>query len=99
MTGRMTYTFVAAVWQHDGPGGWYFVTLPQDLSTEIRRLLRAEEEGWGRLKATAVIGKTEWKTAIWFDSKKAAYLLPLKSDVRKKENIELNQLIDTIVIL
>lgn len=99
MTGKITYSFTAAVWQHDGPGGWYFVTLPQDLSTEIRDLLRAEEEGWGRLKATAVIGKTEWKTAIWFDSKKAAYLLPLKSDVRKKENIALNQTIDLVVFV
>lgn len=99
MTGKITYSFTAAVWQHDGPSGWYFVSLPQDLSTEIRELLRAEEEGWGRLKATALIGKIEWKTAIWFDSKKATYLLPLKSDVRKKENIALNQTVNVVVIV
>jgi Domain of unknown function (DUF1905) len=99
MSGKITYSFSAIVWQHAGPGGWFFVTLPQELSTEIRELLRAEEEGWGRLKAIAQIGKTEWKTAIWFDSKNEAYLLPLKSDVRKKEKIELNQLIESIVIL
>ncbi|MDD4087237.1 MAG: DUF1905 domain-containing protein, partial [Bacteroidales bacterium] len=42
------------------------------------------EEGWGRLKATAEIGKSVWKTAIWFDTKHQTYILPLKAEIRKK---------------
>lgn len=52
-----------------------------------------DEEGWGRLKAIAKIGGTEWQTAIWFDSKKKTYLLPLKADIRKKEQLVVDKLV------
>ena len=39
------------------------------------------------MKALAKIGSTEWKTAIWYDTKHKAYLLPSKADVRKKEKL------------
>ncbi|XQP83673.1 MAG: DUF1905 domain-containing protein [Candidatus Pollutiaquabacter aromativorans] len=67
------YEFTAPLWQYAGAGGWHFVSLPKKMAKEIRSLLRSEEQGWGRLTATARIGKTEWKTAIWFDTK-AGYL-------------------------
>jgi hypothetical protein len=88
MSGKIKYSFPAKPWQHSSPGGWYFVSLPIEISQEIRGLLRQDEEGWGRLGATARIGATEWKTAIWFDKKHNTYLLPLKVEIRKKERIE-----------
>ncbi|MCK3685749.1 DUF1905 domain-containing protein [Maribellus sp. YY47] len=81
------YTFKAEPWQYKAPGGWFFVSFPADLAEEIRNMFRSEEEGWGRLKATAKIGNSEWKTAIWFDTKQNTYFLPLKAEIRKKENI------------
>jgi hypothetical protein len=45
----------------------------------------------GRLKATAQIGDSIWKTAIWFDTKLNTYLLPLKAAIRKKELIEIDK--------
>jgi len=39
------------------------------------------------MKVTAKTGNSEWKTAIWFDTKQDTYLLPLKSEIRKKEDI------------
>ncbi|TBX70218.1 DUF1905 domain-containing protein [Flavobacterium silvisoli] len=83
----MKYEFRAKTWQHSPPGGWCFVALPQTMSEEIRSMLKVQEEGWGRLKAIALIGKTEWDTALWFDTKSGTYLLPLKSEIRKKESI------------
>ncbi len=91
------YQFKAKPWQHQGPGGWYFVSLPTKLSQEIRMVFKMDEEGWGRLKVIAKIGSTEWKTAIWFDSKHNTYLLPLKADIRKKEQLVLNKTIETIL--
>lgn len=82
------YEFIAEPWQYAGPGGWHFVSLPKTISTEIRNLFKQEEEGWGRLKAIAKIGNNEWKTAIWFDSKWNTYLLPLKVEIRKAENLK-----------
>jgi hypothetical protein len=87
------YVFIAKPWQYVGPAAWHFISVPKDLSKEIRNALKSEEEGWGRLRATAKIGKTEWKTAIWFDTKQNAYLLPLKAEVRKKEKIEIDQVL------
>ena len=87
MENKIKYEFTAIPWQYSTSGGWYFVTLPIEISTEIRENLKWQEEGWGRLKAIAKIGNTEWQTAIWFDTKMNSYLLPLKSEIRKKENI------------
>ena len=87
------YKFRGQVWKHKGQGGWFFVTLPRNLSLEIRKDHGLSEEGWGRLKATAKLGKTSWATAIWFDSKVRSYLLPLKASVRKVEDIEYNAIV------
>lgn len=67
--------------------GWTFVSLPKEISMDIRYNLKWLEEGWGRMKVTAKIGNSEWKTSIWFDTKQDTYLLPLKALIRKKENI------------
>jgi hypothetical protein len=85
------YQFDAKHWRYEGPDGWYFVSLPPGLAKEIRDAFKREEEGWGRLKVTANIGSTEWKTAIWFDTKRGTYLLPLKAEVRKKENLAIDK--------
>lgn len=84
LTGKVKYEFSAKTW-HYGSVGWYFVTLPVEMSQEIRNLFKTEEEGWGRLKMEAQIGKTTWKTAIWFDTKNNSYLLPLKAEIRKRK--------------
>lgn len=88
MSGKIKYDFSAKTWQHSASGGWYFISLPTELAKEIRARLKWQEEGWGRLKITAKIATNEWKTAIWFDTKINTYLLPLKAEIRRKENIE-----------
>lgn len=91
------YEFSAEPWRYNTSGGWYFVSLSNELSKEIRSTFQSEEEGWGRLKTTAKIGNSEWKTAIWFDSKTKSYLLPLKAAIRSKENIDVGEIIKVIV--
>ncbi|MRI01593.1 DUF1905 domain-containing protein [Kriegella sp. EG-1] len=86
----MKYRFTSKMWQHDSPGGWYFVSLPIIISKEIRENLGWQEEGWGRMKSFAAIEEVQWDTAIWFDSKSDTYVLPIKSEIRKKAGIELN---------
>ncbi len=96
-TSTIPYTFKAKPWQYSGKGAWIFVSLPEDISAEIRTLMGKMEQGWGRLTATAKIGNTEWQSAIWWDSKHKTYLLPLKADIRKKEKIEIGKEIKVIV--
>jgi hypothetical protein len=88
------YAFSATVWKYPSPEGmptWHFVAFPVEMAKEIRANLQFLEEGWGRMKATAKIGATEWKTSIWFDTKHNTYILPLKAEIRKKENIEIDK--------
>jgi hypothetical protein len=90
---KISYSFSGKLWQHQAPkGGWYFISLPVDMSREIRENFRNQEEGWGRLKASAEIDGVKWETAIWYDSKKTTYLLPIKSEIRKK--LDFDSLLD-----
>jgi hypothetical protein len=84
---KIRYEFSAEAWQHAPPGGWYFVSLPGDMAREIRENLQWQEEGWGRLKASATLGESAWDTAIWFDRKRNTYLLPIRAEIRRKEQV------------
>jgi hypothetical protein len=97
MLGKIKYSFSEKPRQHSAPGGWYFVSIPESMAKEIRTAFQSEEEGWGRLKVIARIGKSEWKTAIWFDTKKSTYLLPLKAEIRKKEHIIAEKVIEVVI--
>jgi hypothetical protein len=97
MIGKIKYQFTAKPWQYAVPGGWYFISLPIGIADEIRNALKPEEEGWGRLKAKARTGNSEWETAMWYDTKAATYLLPLKAEIRRKENITTAEAINIII--
>jgi hypothetical protein len=81
------YKFKAKVWKYEGPNGWFFASVPQNLSKEIRKVHFESEEGWGRLKSEITINESIWNTSIWFDTKHDCFLVPIKASVRKKEGI------------
>ncbi|MFM2037335.1 MAG: hypothetical protein RL432_274 [Bacteroidota bacterium] len=99
MSINITYKFSAPVWKHSANGGWYFVSLPIEFSKEIRQNMKWQEEGWGRMKTKSKIRETSWDTAIWYDTKLGTYILPLKVDSRKKEKIEIGNILDVEIIL
>ena len=84
----LKYTFKGKVWKHSGQSGWYFITVPKDISAEIRTHSKWQEEGWGRLNIQATIHQTHWQSAIWFDTKHDSYLLPIKAEIRRKYDIK-----------
>lgn len=84
MESKVKFEFSAKLWQYGGEGSWHFVSLPKDISNEIREHFQWQEEGWGRMKMVAEINEFRWETSIWFDSKMKIYLLPIKAEVRKK---------------
>ena len=87
----MEYEFIGEfrTYKKEDTCGWNFLFMSQDLAKEIRAMHKHQEEGWGRMKVTAKIGGSEWKTSIWFDTKNDTYLLPIKAAIRKKENIDM----------
>ncbi len=99
MQAKIKYNFSGKIWKHNANGGWIFVSLPIGVTKEIRENLRWQEEGWGRMKATAVVNGMKWDTPIWFDKKHGTYLLPLKADIRKKADLKLGDTITLAVLI
>jgi hypothetical protein len=84
MSGPITYTFASEL----GKGGWWFVSLPVGMSAEIRSTMQRLEGGWGRLHVSVHVGDTTWSAAIWHDTKRKTYLLPIKAETRVQEGLE-----------
>jgi len=82
------YVFSAELWQYDGPGAWYFVSLPPDLADDIRAKFGAEAAGFGSIKVEAAVRSTQWSTSLFPDKTRGTYLLPVKKSVRAAENLE-----------
>ena len=80
--------FRAELWLYPGKAGWHFVTLPRKLSGEIQRRFGSMGNAWSSLRVTAEIGGSRWETSIFRDSKLKAYVLPIKSAIRKAERLE-----------
>lgn len=75
------------VWLYPGMAGWHFITIPKKESEQIKKEFGSKKRGWGSLPVQVTLGDTSWKTSIFPDTKASAYLLPLKSQVRKKEAV------------
>ncbi len=91
------YHIRAKVWLYSGKAAWHFITLPKKKSSDIKRKFGLMKRGWGSLPVVVTVGTTTWKTSIFPDSKRGAYLLPLKSEVRNKERLSANNMVSFIV--
>ena len=82
----MQLEFTGTIWVWKGPAPWYFVTVPQSESVELKEILGMVTYGWGMVPARVRIGRTEWKTALW--PKDGHYIVPIKASVREAEHID-----------
>jgi len=86
----ISFSFTGKCWIWQGKGAWYFISLPEDKSEEIKFFdenLHEKRRGWGAVRVLVTIGSTTWETSIFPASKLGAYILPVKAEVRKKEKI------------
>lgn len=81
------YKLKSNVIVYPGMGGWRFLVIPKKVGKEIKEKFAKRAVGWGSLRVSVKIGKTEWKTSIFPDKKAGTYLLPLKKEIRKVERI------------
>lgn len=82
-----SFEFDAEVWLYDGDAAWHFITVPPDVSDEIDAVSGENKRGFGSVPVRVTIGATTWSTSVFPDSKRGAYLLPVKKDVRRREGI------------
>ena len=79
---------------------WHLILLPKGLSQDLRKFFAGMERGFGSLPVEATIGQVTWRTSIFPESKDGAFLLLLKAEVRKKENIKAGDMVSfTLKIL
>lgn len=74
------------IWKGEGAARWYFLTVPEAQSAEIKLHSLGSPRGFGSVKVAASIGETSWRTSI-FPMKTGGYLLPVKADVRRRAGI------------
>ena len=82
----MYFEFNDKIWFWRGPAPWFFVTVPEQPSHELKTISSAVTYGWGVIPVHVRIGKTEWQTSLF--PKDDRYLVPIKASVRKAENLE-----------
>ena len=88
------FAFDATLWLYPGKGGWVFATLPTDTADEILDTHPATG-GFGSIKVNVCIGRTEWSTSLFPDTKAGSFVLPVKRAVREAKSVEVG---DTVRI-
>jgi len=81
----MNFEFSGKIFIWKGPAPWFFVTVPEKESRDLKAISGIVTYGWGVIPVRVRIGDTEWKTSLF--PKDGLYLVPLRASVRKAENL------------
>jgi hypothetical protein len=68
-----------------GPSPFYFITIPEEMSQNIKAVSKLVTYGWGVIPVSVQIGETEFTTSLF--PKDKCYLVPVKDKVRKAEKL------------
>ena len=82
----IAFTSLLWIWRGEQAGRWYFVTVPEEQSGEIKAHALGNPRGFGSVKVEARIGDVAWRTSV-FPLNSGGYVLPIKADVRRKTAI------------
>lgn len=82
----MDLEFSGEIWYWRGPAPWHFVTVPQE-DSDMLATVKSQSYGWGMIPVRVTIGRTQWTTSLW--PKDGRYLVPIKTQVRRAEQLEL----------
>ena len=81
----MHITFTGKIFFWRGPSPFFFVSVPEKQSEDIKAVSNLVTYGWGAIPVIVRIGRTEFTTSLI--PKDGLYLVPLKVAVRKAENL------------
>ena len=82
----ITVTSLLWIWKGDAAGRWYFITVPEEHSDEIKAHAFGTPRGFGSVRVEATIGDVTWRTSV-FPLNSGGYLLPVKAEVRRKTDL------------
>jgi hypothetical protein len=84
----MNLEFTGTIWFWRGPAPWYFVTVPEEQSRDLKAISEIVTYGWGVIPVRVWIGNTEWQTSLF--PKDGRYIVPIKASVREVENLDVD---------
>jgi len=79
--------FSGEIWFWRGPAPWYFVTVPEQQSRDLKAISAIVTYGWGMIPVSARIGDSRWQTALF--EKDERYIVPIKASIRQREDLDL----------
>ena len=82
-----SWSFDAELWSSESVASWAFVTLPAEVSDDVR-LLSGPPAGFGSVRVEVTVGASTWRTSV-FPDKTRGFVLPVKSAVRRREDLEI----------
>lgn len=85
MSLNLQFEFTGEMWPWRGPAPYHFVTVPDEVSSELRGLAPLISYGWGVIPVTVRIGDTEFSTSLF--PKDGGYAVPIKDAVRFAEDL------------
>lgn len=80
------FTSLLWVWKGEAAGRWYFVTVPDERSAEIKAQAFSLPRGFGSVRIEAAIGEVRWRTSV-FPLKAGGFVLPVKAEIRKRAKL------------
>ena len=81
----MELAFTGRVIEWRGPAPYYFISVPDEESADIREVAAMATYGWGVIPVAARIGEVDFETSLF--PKDGGYLLPLKKAVRAPQGL------------
>ena len=91
------FEFTGDLWSWRGPAPYHFVSVPEEVSADLRALSPLVSYGWGVIPVTARIGDTEWETSLF--PKERRYALPVKDAVRHAEGLAIGDVVTVELVI
>lgn len=71
-----------------GKTTWYLVSVPTEISAEIKDAIEAVNAPWGMISIWATLGDVEWKTILFPKKGGVGYELAINAKLRKRFHLD-----------
>lgn len=92
------FTFQDTLKRYPGSGGFFYLTVGKTIARQLRELYRPNHAGWASLRVEVRVGKTKWRTSIFWN-KNISYWLFIKAAVRAAERLTRGKKVTALVRL
>jgi len=81
---KFRFTSEIFLWKEDSP--WHFIALPEDITDDIEDSVSLRG-GFGSISVHVTLGTSNWSTSLFPDSRRKAFILPIKKEIRRAEQV------------